>query len=67
MVERDHSADLLSTYGAPAVWKGLVAAVAAAHMSTVQQNTVTWPIEANNTGILYVLLDPVLRGLRAHY
>lgn len=65
MVEGHHSADVLSTYGASAVWKGLVAAVAAAHVPTVQQNTVTWLTEANHTGILYVFLRPVLRGLGA--
>lgn len=67
VVYRHHSPDVLSTNGAVAVWKGLVAAVAAAHMSTVQQNTVTWPTEANNTGILHVFLVPVIRGLGSHH
>lgn len=62
MVYRHHSLDFLSTYGTLAVWKGLVAVIAAAHVSAVQQNTVTWLTETNNTGILDVILVPGIVG-----
>jgi len=63
--QRHHPTDALPTDGASAVGERLVAAVAAAHVSAVQQDTVTWLAEANHTGIIYVLLRPDLRSLRA--
>lgn len=58
-VQRQNSADVLSTYWASALNKCLVAAVAATHVSTVHDNTVTWLREANNTVVLYLFPNPV--------
>lgn len=62
-VQRQNPADVLSTYWAFALYKGLVAAVAAAHVSTVHDNTVTWLSVANNTNVLYLFLNRVYGGL----
>lgn len=58
-VQRQNPADILSTYWAFALNKCLVAAVAAAHVSTVHDNTVTWLRVTNNTNVLYLFPNPV--------
>lgn len=58
-VQRQNSADVLSTYWTFGLNEGLVAVVAAAHMSTVHDNTVTWLSETNST-VLYLFPGPVV-------